>query len=649
MIISKIEVKNFRSLRESKLDSTYLTAILGRNGAGKSTILHALSYFYNISAPITEEDFFDRDTNSTIEIRVTYDSLNENEVSEFDTYTHGDKLTVTKRINFNGGKPTQKYYAAALQIPDFATIRSTSGKRDQVSAWNGLIGQNTLPDLSTTVKKADDIFPIMNEYERQHQDLCELVEREEQFFGPASIGGGKLDKFTRFVLIPAVKDVIDETAGKKGAIFQLIDLIVLRKVNARKDIQEFKKEFEEKVKQLYSADNLTELKLLGVSLTEILQKFSPGSKLNLAWSDVQPPEINLPSPLATLVEDDFEGDISRKGHGLQRALVLTLLQQLAMTDKVEKSDVEEVQQNDTSPDLILAIEEPELFLHPSRCRYLSSLLIQLTRNDVIGENKNQILFATHSPYFIELHRFDQIRCVRKIESPDSQTKQSLITSFTLQEAATELARITESEPSKFTAESFTVRALPVMNIIVNEGFFADKVIVVEGNTELGVFWKLQEIMNKRWEEMGIVIVPANGKNNIDRPVVIFRGLGIPTYFVFDGDAKYADDKDKKDATIKRNKIYMNLANHPVADFPDSKADDNFAVFHDNIEKEIETGIGSDNFIKIRDELACNLGYDKPSTLLKNIYGASNFISRIYDLGLKVEILENVIEKVTELQ
>ena len=71
-----------------------------------------------------------------------------------------------------------------------------------------------------------------------------------------------------------MRDATEETTQKKGAIPQLIDLIVLRKVNSRSDIQEFKQEFEERIKQLYSSQNLSELSNLGASLTTILQKYS---------------------------------------------------------------------------------------------------------------------------------------------------------------------------------------------------------------------------------------------------------------------------------------------------------------------------------------------------------------------------------------
>lgn len=99
MLIEAIEVKNFRCLREAKMDCSNLTAIIGRNGAGKSTFLYALDTFYDIGANITAEDFFDRDTESTIEIRVTYSNLREDEKEEFKSYIRDNKLIVTKRIS----------------------------------------------------------------------------------------------------------------------------------------------------------------------------------------------------------------------------------------------------------------------------------------------------------------------------------------------------------------------------------------------------------------------------------------------------------------------------------------------------------------------------------------------------------------------
>jgi len=459
-------------------------------------------------------------------------------------------------------------------------------------------------------------------------------------------------------LVPAVREASDEATGKKGAIYQILEMIVLRKLNARKDIQEFRTEFEERVTKLYSSENLTELPELGVSISETLTKFAPGSKLNLGWDEVKPPEVSLPAARATLTEDNFEGEISRKGHGLQRALVLSLLQHLAMIVPVEPSTEESAEkavapepkatESIRGPDLILAIEEPELYLHPSRCRYLSDLLLQLAERPGVGLGaSNQIIYTTHSSYLLDLHRFDQIRLVRKEPSPDSIVPQSIVTRFTLEQAAQELAKACNTEPANFTRETFRARAMSVMNTIVNEGFFADVVVVVEGQSEVGTLWKLQEIMNKNWSQLGIAIIPAGGKNNIDRPTVIFRGLNIPTYFTFDADSQQTNTKERESAK-ECNHRYLRLAGVSIEDFPDTQVHETWAVFNENLEKIFKEALGDDIFQVIRDEVASELRYDEASRVLKNIEGAACFVECVYKEKKRLPTLELIVEAVTQM-
>jgi putative ATP-dependent endonuclease of OLD family len=659
MIIKSAEVKNFRSIRESCLDLDSLTAILGRNGAGKSSFLKAIEIFYDIAAPITEEDFFDRDVGSTIEIRLSYGNLRDDEKQEFKPYIKDDSLLVTKRISIENGRTMQRYYSAALQIPQFAEIRAISGKRDRVSAWNGLSSGDELVNLGGRARSADEVERLMAEYESNHPELMQPIEREEQFFGPRNIGGGKLDKFTKYVLIPAVREASDEVSGKKGAIYQILDMIVLRKINAREDIRRFKDDFEERIKKLYSSENLTELPELGRSISQTLEKFAPGSQLNLGWDEVKTPEIPIPSAKATLIEDNFEGEITRKGHGLQRALIVTLLQHLAMTvpivTSIEQAEDEigpEVEDFGSyrGPDLILGIEEPELYLHPSRCRYLANLLIQLVERPGEGLGaSNQIIYTSHSPFFLDLQRFDQIRIIRKVSAPDSEVLHSIVTRFSLEQAAKEMAKICETDPECFTRESFRARALPVMNTIVNEGFFADVVVVVEGQSEVGAVWKLQEILNKDWSQLGIALVPAGGKNNIDRPVVIFRGLNIPTYFIFDADSQLIDKGRMEEEAKNRNHRYLRLANVPVEDFPKSQVHETWAVFHENLEGILKESLGNAVFDAIQEEVASELGYDDRKRASKNIEGSSRCVEIAYEKGHRVQILENIIEKITDLR
>jgi predicted ATP-dependent endonuclease of OLD family len=437
-------------------------------------------------------------------------------------------------------------------------------------------------------------------------------------------------------------------------------MIVLRKINARKDIQEFKSELEERVKKLYSSENLTELPELGASISETLERFAPGSKLNLGWDELKPPDVLPPAVRATLIEDNFEGEISRKGHGLQRALIVTLLQHLATLVPVELATEGSVEQetliskpkgleSSRGPDLILAIEEPELYLHPSRCRYLADLLLQLAERPGVGlGDSNQIIYTSHSPYFVDLHRFDQIRLVRKVSLPDSPVPQSVVTLFSLSQAAQKLAKVCNAEPVAFTRDSFKARAMPVMNTIVNEGFFADVVVVVEGLSEVGTLWKLQEIMKKNWSELGIIVVPAGGKNNIDRPTVIFQGLSIPTYFTFDADSDLIGKGRKEEDAKNRNHRYLRLAGASIEDFPDTQVHETWAVFKENLEGLLKETLGNEIFESIQDEVACELGYDDPDRVSKNIEGAARLIELVYEKEYRIPTLENIIEKVTQL-
>ncbi len=654
MIIESVYIENFRCIKETHLNCDELTVIIGRNGSGKSSLLKAIDIFYDVNAHVTAEDFFKRDVSQKIAIRVSYTKLKEDEIEEFQTYIREDKLIVTKKISEEDGKIVQKYYAAAMQLPEFAEIRAITGKQDKIKKFKDLIDSGKFSGLSGNVRSADAVEELMASYEAEHPKLKQPIEKEDQFFGAKNIGGGKLDNYTKFVLVPAVREVSDEIADNKGtSLYQLLDLIVYRQVNAREDIRVFKEKFESELRSLYSSENLKELPKLGESITETLCKFSPGAKLNLNWEDIKPPELPLPKATATLIDDDFEGDISRKGHGLQRALIITVLQHLALTapreniNKSEKTAENKIESfKIIEPDLILAIEEPELYLHPLRCRYLSKLLSELsTKADLSG--RNQILYATHSPFFIDLYKFDQIRLINKKKPPEDECANSRVTQYSLDQAAKDLARISNLDEKLFTKDTFRAHALPLMDTIANEGFFADAVVVVEGFGDMGALWAMQDIMKKDWASLGIAIIPARGKNNIDRPVVIFRGFSISTYFIFDADSHDKGTKEEGE-TIKRNRRYLKLAGAKEEDFPPTQVNETWACFEDEIESYLISELGEDVFNSIRGETAKELGYDRPSNVLKNLDGSERFIQKVYTQGKSLSQLEKIVEQITKL-
>lgn len=639
MFIENVEIENFRSIKSASVSLENVSAFVGRNGVGKSTLLYALDTFYNVGAQYSNLDYYNHQTVDTaIRIQLTFGGLRNDERTVFANYLQNDKLIVAKVINQGGAR----YFGTVSQIPEFAELRKL-GAVDKRRRLQELVTAGTLHEFPDIPRKSEDVDRIMTAYESQHAELTRPIERETQFLGPRNVGGGTLDKFTKFVLVPAVRDANSELE-RRGAIMQLLDLIVTRSITSRTDFQEFKRQFEERARQLYGKENLPELAGLGRLITDRLRRYAPGSELTIDFSDLKAPTIPLPDAVVSVSEDDFKVPVRYSGHGLQRALILALLEQLSMTPTVvaKAGESDASVPNDTeiarTPDLILAIEEPELYLHPARSRYLSRILQELAKRSADPTQPLiQVVYVTHSPYFVDVEHFDQVRMCRKASgAPDPPTTQ--FTRYSRNQAAKRLAEITGRPPEEFTARSFVTRAAPVLNSVVNEGLFADFAVVVEGDSDLAALWAVQEMMKKRWEEIGVVIVPAGGKNNIDRIVVVFQGFGIPTYFVFDGDRTAGEG-------AKANRVLLGLGMEQVADYPSDLVGPKCAAFAENIEDHLKWSAG-EQFAKIRDVAKRFTECELSGSGLKNPEVMAAFIRGAAEAGIGFPMLTKIVETVS---
>ncbi|RJX32249.1 MAG: DUF2813 domain-containing protein [Desulfarculus sp.] len=650
MFINQIQIKNFRCLKNITVEFENLTAMIGRNGAGKSTILKALDIFYDLAYRPDEEDFCNKNIEEPIEIIVSFDSLLPKEMEAFGRYVKDGMLTVKKILPFND---TGKFYSYWPQIPEFSQIRQISGAADKKNEFNSLVVSGKYPELTTRATSAARCDQLMEEFENNHSHYCEPS--PGPFLGAAHVGGGSVDNFTKFVLIPAIKEVADETTERRGTVIKrLLDVLVLRRINARADIKQFKEDFEKRASKLFNAENLPELEEAGENIDKILKSFAPESGFRMKWGTPTVPEVPPPPTIVSLIEDGFEGDVARKGHGLQRALIFSLLQYEASLRAIEErpGSPDEEDRKESIPEaevpcLILSIEEPELYQHPQRCRALAQILNNLANQDQHHAG-NQILFTTHSPLFINLDQYHQIRLLRRHRA-DETTAPVVLGRYSLEQLAADLRELTGGEVSRFTPASARARSMPIMDTISNEGFFADAVVVVEGFGEAGFLWALQDILGKNWPSKGISIIPARGKNKIDRHVLIFRGFGLPTYYLFDGDAKFRDKGNSGEEKAKKdNKLLLRLGHVSEVDFPESQVGDLFACFEFDIEHLAKESMGEDDFNRIGGQVAVDLGYSSWKKALKNLEAGDEFIRRVYSEGFQLAMLEEIVEKVSSL-
>ena len=414
MIIENVQVKNFRSISNESLPCDSLTALVGRNGSGKSSFLSALELFYNRTASVTSEDFYDEDVTQDIEIIVTYSNLNAEAKGLFAPYLNEDRLAVGRVFSDPQSGKSGTYHGMRLQNPDFTDIRTTAGalpKRHKYNEIRDTPNYALLPSATSV----EAVLQALAEWEAQNPGQCKPLRDGGQFFGFTQGAQGYLGRYTKFIYVPAVRDALDDAIEKRGSsVTEIMDLAVRSALAKRNDVEEFKQRTQDEYRAVMNPQHLTELEDLAYDLSKTLQSYVPDAKVLLHWSELSDVPIPMPEAEVKLMEDDYESRVERTGHGLQRAFIITMLQHLnsARTGSAGSEDgtteVKEAGPKTTNvqlPSLVLAIEEPELYQHPSRQRHLASVLLNLAKGAIPGVAENtQVIYATHSPLFVGLDR-----------------------------------------------------------------------------------------------------------------------------------------------------------------------------------------------------------------------------------------------------
>ncbi|GAH66315.1 unnamed protein product, partial [marine sediment metagenome] len=120
------------------LECEDLTVLVGPNGSGKSSFLRAIELFYALQTKVTEEDFYDKNTDHPIVISIVFSDLTQEELDLYEPYLDGNSLTVEKNIVSPGGKGYEKYFGLKMLNPDFQEVRSAVAARDKRTAYDKL-------------------------------------------------------------------------------------------------------------------------------------------------------------------------------------------------------------------------------------------------------------------------------------------------------------------------------------------------------------------------------------------------------------------------------------------------------------------------------------------------------------------------------
>ena len=651
MLIQKVQVKNFRSILDESLPCDSLTALVGRNGSGKSSFLSAIELFYNPSAKITAEDFYAGDTTQDIEIAVTFTGLSKEAKDLFSAYIDNDVLIVVRVFSETQGRKLGTYYGVRLQNPDFVCVRNADDKTGIRSKYNEIRKTQEYSSLPPA-RSADKVLEALAAWESQNPTQCSPLRDEGQFFGFKQVAQGYLGQYTRYIHIPAVRDAQEDATENKGSpITELMDLVVRNALTDRKDLADFKQHTQDKFKEIMDPKRLTELNDLARGLSNTLQSYVPDASVLLGWSEFADISIPMPQAQVKLLEDGYESRVERTGHGLQRAFIVTILQHLIAAREAEMTPEDGTSEEDASqesgdshlPSLVLALEEPELYQHPSRQRHLASVLLKLATGTIPGVAENtQVIYTTHSPLLVGLDRFEHIQVLRKITHENGKPKVTRLKKADMDVVADELWTANNSQGTRYTAGTLRPRLQTIMTPWMNEGFFADIVVLVEGEDDRAAILGVAKSMNHDFDSQGVTVIPCFGKANMDRPLVIFRQLGVPVYGIWDG------DHNENNAKPESNKYLLRLLRQTEEDWPDFVGD-SCACFKVNLEKTLEDEVGKDLFAQLLSRAQEELEIAKRNQALKNAAVIQHIIKNADSNGNTSNSLKKIVASIIALK
>ncbi len=215
--------------------------------------------------------------------------------------------------------------------------------------------------------------------------------------------------------------------------------------------------------------------------------------------------------------------LAQQGAGLRRTFLWSALGTLADIGRAKHGKATIT----TDRQRILLIEEPESFLHPPLVRAAREALYALAQ---VAEW--QVIATTHSPVFVDASK-PHTTIVRVAREGGQRTRLF----------STDKAAFSEEEREN-------LRMIRSCHPTVAEFFFADHVVLVEGETEQAV---LSVLLSRRLDAAarGMCVVNCLGKANIPLFQKILNQFGSPYTVVHDSDAP----RVLRDGNWQRNSMW----------------------------------------------------------------------------------------------
>lgn len=337
MRLSKIIVQHFRSISHAELLPSDFSLFVGQNNHGKTNLFEAIEWFYTAKSS-TDEMFTTLDRNYPIIVELHYEDVQDADV---------DKLVDVNKTKIRG----------LLGGSTAFMVRKTSEDHKRSYFVDGIDKGNP-----------SGIDTAINEFIPKLEYVNTRIRLED---------------------VSGYKD--------KNPIGQMLSGVLSAIIADSEDYKAFSLQFH-KLFESEDSEVRAQLDLLAKNVGIYLKKQFPGD-IEVRFQ-VNPPQFgDLLKSFDTTVDDGVATNAQAKGDGMQRAIMLSIIQAFADFRK----------QQATGSSFLFLIDEAELHLHPSAQRLLKQALIDISETD-------QVMINTHSSVLVvDEHSRQKIFRVEKID------------------------------------------------------------------------------------------------------------------------------------------------------------------------------------------------------------------------------------------
>lgn len=455
MKLERIIIKNFRRIAEATIDFAPSTFIIGPNNCGKTTVIDAIDALLSLrTEKVTESDFRILESGNRSDILEITGIFNEipTEVSQsrgFKGRIVNGKYTYKKSYSLNSAsKPSIESITYPYRLkPEFESVKKV---QDLLDAG---ITQDQIDECSLKIN-ADGKLP--KGWERDFIEVLDFDTQQDPIFepNPGGFPSNVNSKLPKVIRIPSLVNILDiESTDRKYILGECLSILfddLLSQTTLASEIQEKLDELEVKMNPVTQGSLI---KTLTDEVNEIISSVFPNCgveiKPNLQnLNDILKPKYDI------ALFSNVKTKMDKQGTGLIRTTAFAMLKY--------HSKLKRERNLETRP-ILVAFEEPEIYLHPAAANLLRDTIYSLGKSD-------QIVCNTHSPWMIDL-----------TQEPLSLTKMFFLTNDTI---GSKNYGLTSSFLKLDKADKMRVKMLQLFDDELSRVFFAERIIIVEGDSEL---------------------------------------------------------------------------------------------------------------------------------------------------------------------